>query len=94
MEKHTYNGNTKTTQITTDENGVVVSKQEEIVVDWLSKELMNVEPNTFGWDKLFEQAEEMYKKKIIDAWEDGHDSFSTRNAEQYYNETYGGNENE
>ena len=94
MEKHTYNGNTKTTQITTDENGVVVSKQEEIVVDWLSKELMNVEPNTFGWDKLFEQAKEMYKQEIIDAWEDGHDSFSTRNAEQYYNETYGGKENE
>ena len=89
MEKHTYNGNTKTTQITTDENGVVVSKQEEIVVDWLSKELMNVEPNTFGWDKLIEQAKEMYKQEIIDAWEDGHDSFSTRNAEQYYNETFG-----
>jgi hypothetical protein len=39
---------------------------------------------------LFEQAKEMHKQEIIDAWEDGHDSFSTRNAEQYYNETFGG----
>jgi hypothetical protein len=67
-----------------------MSESKQTVVDWLSKEFMNVEPNTFGWDKLLEQAEEMYKQKIIDAWEDGHDSFSTRNAEQYYNETYGG----
>ena len=39
MEKYTYNGNIKTTQITTDENGVVVSKQEEIIVDWTDKDL-------------------------------------------------------
>ena len=67
-----------------------MSESKQTVVDWLSKELMNVEPNTFGWDKLFEQAKEMYKQEIIDDWEDGHDSFSTRNAEQYYNETFGG----
>lgn len=39
--------------------------------------------------KTILQAKEMEKQQIIDAWEDGHDSFSTRNAEQYYNETYG-----
>jgi len=31
----------------------------------------------------------MEKEQIVDAWDDGKDSFSTRNAEQYYNETYG-----
>lgn len=36
-----------------------------------------------------EQAKQTEKEQIIDAWEDGKDSFSTRNAEQYYNETYG-----
>ena len=40
--------------------------------------------------KTILQAKKMEKQQIIDAWEDGHDSFSTRNAEQYYNETYGG----
>jgi len=39
--------------------------------------------------KTILQAKKMEKQQIIDAWEDGHDSFSTRNAEQYYNETYG-----
>ena len=59
-----------------------MNNNKQTVVEWLSKELMNVEPNTFGWDKLIEQAEEMYKTQIIDA------------CNQYYNETYGGNENE
>jgi len=34
------------------------------------------------------KSKEMHKQEIIDSWEDGHDSFSTRNAEQYYNETF------
>jgi hypothetical protein len=37
---------------------------------------------------LFEQAKEMHKEEIKESWEDGKDSFSTRNAEQYYNETF------
>jgi len=45
MEKHTYNGNTKTTQITTDKNGVVILKQEEIIVDWTDKDLSDELPN-------------------------------------------------
>jgi hypothetical protein len=106
MEKHTYNGNTKTTQITTDENGVVVSKQEEIVVDWLSKELMNVEPNTFGWDKLIEQAEEMHKQEmeqhainfylfvendeVTDQKVEFIENLYKDYLKQFYNETFGG----
>ena len=35
-----------------------------------------------------EQAKEMEKEQIIEAWEDGQNSFSSRNAEQYYNETF------
>ena len=35
-----------------------------------------------------EQAKAMEKQQIIDAWEDGQNSFSSRNAEQYYNENY------
>jgi hypothetical protein len=37
---------------------------------------------------LIRQAKEMHKQEVTDAWEDGHDSFSTRNAEQYYKETF------
>ena len=35
-----------------------------------------------------ENTKEMEKEQILDAWEDGHDSFSTRSEEQYYNETF------
>ena len=38
---------------------------------------------------IIEQAKQMEKEQIVNAWDDGKDSFSTRNAEQYYNETYG-----
>ena len=38
--------------------------------------------------EIVRQAKEMYKQEILDAWEDGQGSFSTRNAEQYYNETF------
>ena len=38
---------------------------------------------------LIEQAKEIEKEQIIDAWDVGKDSFSSMSAEQYYNETYG-----
>jgi hypothetical protein len=70
-----------------------MSESKQTVVDWLSKELMNVEPNTFGWDKLFEQAKEMEKEQIIHAynqsWHFRDKPYKT--AEGYYNETFGGN---
>lgn len=37
---------------------------------------------------IVEQAKEMHKQEILDAWEDGQGSFSTRNPEQYYKETF------
>ena len=37
----------------------------------------------------FEQSNKMFEEHIMDAWEDGKDSFSTRSAKQYYKETFG-----
>lgn len=34
------------------------------------------------------QAKEMEKQQMIDAWEDGQNSFSTRTPKQYYKETF------
>jgi quinol monooxygenase YgiN len=47
----------------------------------------------FSAHETFNEYLEIEKQQIIDAWEDGHDSFSsfsTRNAEQYHKETFGG----
>ena len=40
------------------------------------------------WQDIIEQAKKMEEKQIIEAWEDGQNSFSSRNAEQYYKENY------
>ena len=40
------------------------------------------------WQDIIEQAKKMEEEQIIEAWEDGQNSFSSRNAEQYYNETF------
>ena len=39
--------------------------------------------------KYVEQAKEMHKQEILDAWEDGRGSFPTRNEEEYYDKTFG-----
>ena len=61
-------------------------KSKQTSVDWLEQILYNKED--FKLSEIIEQAKEMHEQEIKDAWEDGHDSFSTRNAEQYYNETF------
>jgi ribonuclease HI len=74
------------------ENNPLNNKQMEkqTAVEWLEERMPTVFKNLTINKHLFEQAKEMHKQEIENAWEDGHDSFSTRNAEQYYNETFGG----
>jgi len=67
-------------------------------IEWLIKELyteMNMSGDGRVLDEILEEAKEMHKQEIIDAWKDGAyggGQFTTTfdNGEQYYNETYGG----
>ena len=67
---------------------------QQTAVERLVKELENYgDPQVceITWkelDSLVEQAKQMEKEQIVNAWEDGKGSFSTRQPEQYYNETY------
>jgi len=68
---------------------------KQTAVEWLQNELWsNYEFKSSKQKREFiskiEQAKAMEKEQIEDAWDDGIDSFSTRSAEQYFNETYGG----
>jgi hypothetical protein len=66
-------------------------EKQQTAVEWLIYKLDIILPLDFEWDKLeksFKQAKQMEMEQITDAWEDGKDSFSTRNAEIYYNETF------
>lgn len=63
---------------------------KETAIQWLLEELDNGQHLTY---KLIEQAKEMEKQQIIDAWKDGAyggGQFTTTfdNEKQYYNETF------
>ena len=64
-------------------------------IKWLMEQLtINGSGAVKTFPELFEKAEEIRKKEIIDAWENGLDNFFETNdsdimsAEQYYKETY------
>ena len=66
-------------------------EKQQTAVEWLVYRLDIILPLDIEWDKLeklFKQAKQMEMEQITDAWEDGKDSFSTRNAEEYYNQTF------
>jgi len=57
-------------------------------VEWLEEQI-NKYNNLLAikeWQIIFEQAKEMEKQQIIDAYETSHISMMT--SEQYYNETF------
>ena len=59
---------------------------EKTAVEWLVNELKD----SIGLKDLYtiEQAKQMEKQQIIDAWVNGGSTLSAKNAEQYYNETF------
>ena len=65
---------------------------QQTAVEWLVNNIWKGEP-TLHQKVLIEQAKQMEKEQIVNAWEDGKGSFSTRQPEQYYNETYMTNKN-
>ena len=64
--------------------------EEGDLVDKPINQFFNAYKSSVNLIEYVKQAKEMHKQEITDAWEDGQGSFPTRNAEQYYNETYGG----
>jgi hypothetical protein len=66
---------------------------KQTAVEWLFEMLNNPKRDQVFAKKLLNKAKEMEKEQIIDAWEDGQNSFCSINAEQYYKETYTSNIN-
>jgi hypothetical protein len=62
---------------------------KQSAVEWLIKELEKKGSASLSAHyELFQQSKEMEKQQIVDAWEDGQNSFPTINAEKYYKETF------
>jgi hypothetical protein len=63
---------------------------KQTAVEWYFTELWNAPKDKFIWHSILEKAKEMEKEQIIDSWWDGCQNWdSEKEAEQYYNETYG-----
>ena len=60
-------------------------------IEWLEQEIKHIIPNDFL--HKFQEAKEMERKQIIDAFQSG-DYGNIRNAVIYYNETYGSKGND
>jgi predicted nucleotidyltransferase len=50
-----------------------MSNKQQTAVEFLFKELLNAEPNILEWHKLLQQAKEMEKKQIEEAFANGVD---------------------
>lgn len=69
-------------------------------VEWLFVELWNTPKDKFQWQSIFEQAKAMHKEEIEEAQSIAISKADMTNnrgyfdTEQYYNETFGGQDNE
>ena len=58
-------------------------------VEWLFEKLWETPKDKFTWHSILEQAKEMEKEQIIDAYDKGEfNQGCNEDAEQYYNENY------
>ena len=71
-------------------------EKKQSSIEWLENQL-NERYSLMNSEPLFEQAKAMHKEEIVEAYREGRtdqqsssDSFYNRNAEHYYNETFGG----
>jgi predicted esterase len=71
---------------------------KQTATDYLIQEIKNdalvQAKSTQEWNEVFKKALQMEREQIEDAWNSCGESIMTEefdNAEQYYNETYGGN---
>ena len=71
----------------------MTNNKQQTAVEWLVEKMLNQDWYTYKSLKFIEQAKEMEKEQIIEAFKHGElpPLFVNFDAEQYYNETYGGN---
>ena len=66
-----------------------MSNKELTALEWLIEQWPILEAQIPPY--ILEEAKKMEKEQIMDAWDDGQGSFSTRRSELHYNERFGDN---
>ena len=62
---------------------------KQTAVEWLFQQLWETPKDKFNWHSILEQAKQMEKEQIIDAYDKGEfNQGCNEDAEQYYNKTY------
>lgn len=64
---------------------------KETAVEWLSNELyekFEMRGDGLLYDEILDQAKEMERQQIIDAYDNGNRSFFEKSGKKYYNETF------
>jgi len=59
---------------------------KQTAVEWLALYIKGI--TSLNCDEVIEQAKEMEKEQIVNAWCNALDLKASKYAEQYYNETY------
>ncbi len=63
--------------------------KDKTIVDWIEQQMME---GNLSLKEILEQAKEMEKGKLEDAWVEGVKNWNpSKTFEQYYQQTYGGN---
>jgi hypothetical protein len=75
-----------------------MENKKQSSVEWLIDELWNTPKDKFEWHSILRKAKAMHKEEIKDAWNDGHtegmEGGYSGTYEEYYKETFGGQDNE
>ena len=62
---------------------------KQTAVEWLFQQLWETPKDKLTWHSILEQAKQMEKEQIIDAYDKGEfNQGCNEDAEQYYNENY------
>jgi len=65
-----------------------MSNNKQTSADWLFQQLWETPKDKFTWYSILEQAKDMEKEQIIEAYKYGNQSDVYFKPEQYYNETF------
>ena len=61
---------------------------KETAAEWLFEKLWETPKDKFTWYSILEQAKQMEKEQMEDAWYAGDEDGAIHEFKEYYNETY------
>ena len=61
---------------------------KQTATEWLFQKLWNTDKDKFTWYSMLEQAKQIEKEQIVNAFEEGQKQVINLEGNWYYNETY------